>query len=257
MRKFLVLFVVASVFGISGLSALCTDYYCGGISFSIGYRYADHNAQGAHINDQNIGYIGFGARFATPQELLQLVANYRGNASIRGRSKVTGLPDDVAGTNSGGGFDDASVKLGVNLASQEVPFYVNVFAAADNYSTRIKEDGVDVKVPYFGVELDGKFPAGTGNNIEWSLGYGYALKDSVEYRFINSDPAKAQGHIIRASLALAMLEGRQEVQAFLRLVGKYQMLDASTSTNYGATPTAISYPATKNAQAMVEVGFKF
>lgn len=255
MKKILSALVLASAFGVSGLSALCTSYYCGGISFFSGYRYADYNAQGAQINHQD-GYIGFGVRMATPQELLQLVANYRGTF-IGGQSKVSGLASDVSGRNSGGGFNDVSVKLGLNLGSQEVPFYINAFAAADTYSTRIPQDGVDIKVPYFGVELDGKFPAGTGNNIEWSLGYGYALKDSVEYRFINSEPAKAQGHTLRASLGLAMLEGRQEVQSFLRLVGKYQMLDASTSTNYGATPTAISYPATKNVQAMVELGVKF
>lgn len=89
------------------------------------------------------------------------------------------------------------------------------------------------------------------------VGYGYAPKNEVRYRFINSETAKAQGHVIKASLALAMLEGRQEVYSFLRLVGKYQILDASTSTEYGATSTPISYPATKNVQAMVELGVKF
>lgn len=255
MKKIVGAVLMASVFGVSSAWAICTSWYCGGISFSLGYRYANHDGQGAQINHQD-GYVGFGVRLATPGELLQFVGNYRGTF-IGGQSKVVGLPDDVGGRNSGGGFGDINLKLGVNLASQEVPFYVNVFAASDGYSTRILEKGLDVIVGYYGVELDGKFPAGTGNQIEWMVGYGYAPKNQVRYKFINSEAAKAQGHIIKASLALAMLEGRQEVYSFLRLVGKYQILDGSTSTEYGATPTPISYPATKNVQAMVELGVKF
>ncbi len=147
-------------------------------------------------------------------------------------------------------FFEVRPKVGLNLASKEVPLFLNLAYTLDGYSTNQNQSGYANLLHQVGLELEGILPTQSGFNIEYALGYDYLFAGSYKFGGVSGNSTISNGYTLRASLGFSH-KLTENTLYYVRAIGKYHNLSSSKPLNN------LSMPATQNYVAMVEFGIGF
>ena len=150
-------------------------------------------------------------------------------------------------------FGEIRPKVGVNLATKNIPLYLNLAYTFEAYTSRKKgSGGYSYLFHYIGGELDGAVPLGKRVALQYSVGYdwlfygGYGFgKDSALSAF------GLNGEAYSASVGASYFYSEQ-MEYYLKIIFRYQNLGASKISS-----ERLGMPALTNAIGMLEMGIGF
>lgn len=166
---------------------------------------------------------------------------------------------------------DVLIRFGLNIASKEVPLFLNLIGGFGKVTNSHKETDLFKRTTWkAGIELEGAFPLGQNSKFTYSAGY---LPTSIYYSFI--DPSRADngmsarsyvsklGHTVLVSVGFTQAIN-ERLYFYTKLKGQYKVFGESKlvpiNINIIDTATAIAntnYPASRDVGAMLEVGIGF
>lgn len=232
----------------SGAYALCVED-CSAFSIGVGGLYSKFNGSNAGV-ESNGGYVGLEAYKIVGRVKSASRAQFGwGNTSLQGAS-VSDL------SNPPNHFFTFIPKIGVNIASKNVPIFVSIFGELDWHNTSSGK-GLERELITLGAEIDGIIPAGNALSVTYSLGYGWI--GSAHYKFDGTNSrvntANSDSYMIKASLG-ALYTLSDSVSAYLRVIGKYQNI-ARDSQIVQVNAVDKFYPKSASYVGMVELGLEF
>lgn len=244
MKKIVGAVLIASVFGASGAYALCVED-CSAFSIGVGGLYSKFNGSNAGV-ESNGGYVSAEAYKITGRVKTDVRAQLGwGNSSLQGAS-VSGL------SNPPNHFFTYGAKIGVNIASKNVPIFVSFFGELDRHDTS-NSKGFERKLITIGAEIDGIIPAGNALSVTYSLGYGWIGSAYYKFDGVTSKANASGNYMIKASVG-ALYALSDSVSAYLRVIGKYQNIARDSQRVSDANNF---YPKSASYVGMVELGLEF
>ena len=215
------------------------------IRFGIGGHYVDS----AQINTTSYGgYINLDIIDSTKNNRVQV--GLSGKLGWDKHTFANTSPSVVKNSKDLAMFFEVRPKVGLNLASKEVPLFLNLAYTLDGYSTKQNQSGYANLLHQVGLELEGILPTQSGFNIEYALGYDYLFAGSYKFGGVSGNSAISNGYTLRASLGFSH-KLTENTLYYVRAIGKYHNLSSSKPLNN------LSMPATQNYVAMVEFGIGF
>ncbi|MCI7484494.1 MAG: hypothetical protein MSA68_00845 [Helicobacter sp.] len=164
---------------------------------------------------------------------------------------------------------DVLIRFGFNIASKEVPLFLNLIGGFGEVTNSHKEIDLFKRTTWnAGIELEGAFPLGQNSKFTYSAGY---MPTSIYYSFI--DPSRADngmsarsyvsklGHQVLVSVGFTQTIN-ERLYFYTKLKGQYKVFGESKLVPITIidTTTAIAntnYPASRDVGAMLEVGIGF
>ena len=219
------------------------------IRFGIGGHYVDS----AQINTTSYGgYINLEFIDSTKNNRVQVVLS--GKLGWDKHTFASTSPSVVKSSKDLAMFFEVRPKVGLNLASKEVPLFLNLAYTLDGYSTKQNQSGYANLLHQVGVELEGALPTQSGFTIEYALGYDYLFAGSYKFGEVSGNSALNNGYTLRASLGFSH-KFTENTLYYVRAIGKYHNL--STSKPLDSNGVNLSMPATQNYVGMIEFGIGF
>lgn len=219
--------------------------------FRIGVGGAYHGLSSKDSQNADIssigGYLSFSARGVLKSRLASELGGKIGLGSAQ--SKGDTFSQDIYAKNTLSIFNDFYFKLGLNIATSNVPLFINVIYGWDNFSTNTKSKGIGLSRSFIGGELDGYLPTNKAR-IEYLVGYYYFL--SGNYVFANTNTSSkiaGSNYMFKASLGYAA-DITPQVGYYIKLIGKYENMSQSRQVEN------FSYPSSTNIVGMLEVGIE-
>lgn len=220
------------------------------IRFGVGGHYVDS----AQINTTSYGgYINLDMIMVSSE-------NNRTKAVLSGKlgwdkhTFASTSPSVVKSSRDLAMFFELRPKVGLNLASKEVPLFLNLAYTLEGYSTKQNQGGYANLLHQVGVELEGALPTQSGFTIEYALGYDYLFAGSYKFGEVSGNSAINNGYTLRASLGFSH-KLTENTLYYVRAIGKYHNL--STSKPLDSNGVNLSMPATQNYVGMIEFGIGF
>lgn len=146
------------------------------------------------------------------------------------------------------GFIDYSIKLGLNIASLDNPFWINIGLAGSDYSNGKRKDN-GISTGYFASSLgiEGRIKANDRLHYEYSADYDYIVSKEYSASANNStttyyDTTNGGDYGIRASLGFSY-QFKEDLFYYVKLRAKYQNITYNPA-----------FPTTQNLVGMVEIG---
>ena len=241
------MFALALVSGVvSGAQAICVQD-CSSFSVGVGGLYSKFNGSNAGVESTG-GYVVVRA--------YKVIGRIKSNIDAQlgwGNSTLSGTTlADLS--NPPNYFFSTSPKIGINIASKNVPIFVSLFAELDDHNTSSGK-GIERRFISLGGEIEGIIPAGNALSITYSVGYGWLGYAHYKFDGVDSKANSSGNYMIKASVG-ASYALSDSVSTYLRLVGKYYNT-AKNSANVQVNNVTKSYPASSSYVAMVELGLEF
>ncbi|TLE01056.1 hypothetical protein [Helicobacter japonicus] len=234
------IFLGCSLFGaVCAYASEATDSLKVGLGGMYGLYQIDNQDD---VTKNALGYITLDGR--------ETFANKRFFALAGGELIGIGATKAKGGKNEGAYWYDYGIKLGINIASQANPIFVNV--AYTYHSSRL-----DSVAKYFrtglhtaGLDLHGFINRGGKTTYEYNVGYHYVFHG---YHYLDETRSGINdySYVIRGSVGFAY-ELSPRIAYFMNLKAKY--FDIAASHNNTGT---FFHPATKHLVGQVELGLQF
>ena len=224
---------------VTSSNAACIATYC--FTGEIGLGGVYHNINGgslAHIDNRG-GYLSIGG--ASIYKRLQAAGVVRLGGGV---STLSGQ-NLVSRSTKGFFIDDYFLRVGFNIASQNIPLYINFIANLDRFQQGL--NGVNRMLFALGIELEGKIPIGKAN-IMYSGGYTWLAEGIYQFGKLDSHINGEHNYAIIASLGLSY-DISNNASVYIKAIGKYYDLHASSVVD-----TNLSFPASHHFTAMLEIG---
>lgn len=215
-------------------------------------------AQYAHLRESHTkqthsdiyaGYLSVEGGIATTNNRTQFVLSAKLGASKQNPSLVS--PQFVR--EGVGVFGEARTKAGVNLATKNIPLYLNLAYTFEAYTSRKKGGlGYSYLFHYLGGELDGAIPLGKRVALQYSVGYDWLFYGGYGFGKDSSlSPFSLKGEAYSASVGASYFSS-ERMEYYLKIIFRYQNLGASKISNEG-----FGMPALANSIGMLEMGVGF
>ncbi len=247
MKKIVGAVLIASVFGESGAYALCVED-CGSANIGIGGLYSKFNGSNAGVESIG-GYLSLGYYKITSRIKSGIVLEIGTGSSKLFGTALNGLE------NSSNLFYSITPKIGVNIASKNMPIFINLVIEGDDHNTTGRAKGIERRFISLGGEIEGVIPMGNVLSITYSAGYGWL--GYAHYKFDGADSRVGDGanYMIKASVGASYVLS-DSVSTYLRLIGRYYNT-AKNSAQVQIQNNNVSYPASSSYVGMVELGLEF
>lgn len=223
----------------------CTDSNCKNFRIGLGGAYHNLDSKDAQISSVG-GYLAFSARGTLKNRLASELGGKVGLGSATASRAY--FESDLYSKSNLSLFTDFYFKIGVNIASANVPLFVNAVYGWDNFSTNLKSKGVGLSRHFAGGELEGFLPMGGTSSIEYLAGF-YTFLNG-DYVFANTNiTSKLRGTNFMAKVSVGYTKDiNPQIAYYVKLIGKYEDMSASQSVG------EIHYPSSKNMIGMLEFG---
>lgn len=231
----------------SGAYALCVED-CGSANIGIGGLYSKFNGSNAGVESIG-GYLSLGYYKITSRIKSGMALEIGTGSSKLFGTALNGLE------NSSNLFYSLTPKIGVNIASKNVPIFINLVIEGDEHNTTGRAKGIERRIIAFGGEIEGIIPAGNALSVTYSLGYSWIGSAYYKFDGVTSKANASGNYMIKASLGASYVLN-DSVSTYVRVIGKYQNIVADSQT-VSVNGVDTFYPKSASYVGMVELGLEF
>lgn len=226
-------------------AADCAESNCRNFRIGLGGAYHNLDSKDAQISSVG-GYLALSARGTLKNRFASELGGKVGLGSATASRSY--FESALYSKSNLSVFTDFYFKIGVNLASANVPLFINAVYGWDDFSTNLKSKGVGFSRDFAGGELEGFLPMGGTSIIEYLAGF-YTFVNG-NYVFANTNTiSKLRGTNFMAKVSVGYTKNiNPHIGYYVKLIGRYEDMSASQSVNNNA------YPSSKNMIGMLEFG---
>lgn len=193
------------------------------------------------------GYLSLESRYIYLQRAQIVLGGLIGGGSTLASNAPFGITDSNTLL-----FYSFYAKLGLNIASKATPLFLNLFIDQNKHNGQISYNkGLYREISTLGAELSGFVPLSQLGYLDYGLGLGWAGVGKYEFPQLSSSLSiQDYSYRLHAHIGISRHITANTLY-YVRLIGQYYDLKA-TDTN----PQALSYPASRDFVAMIEIGIK-